>query len=89
MGTQLVGGRWIPVGTFPAVYASDCANTALAEYNSQNRISGLLEEWVRFSVVLAAIYFKGQPVLDLSDDTVQQALEVSQQDMLTANWRDL
>jgi RES domain-containing protein len=85
VGSQLTGGRWTPPGAFRAVYASREEATALDEARQQNVRSGVAP-WMALPLVLTAIEVDLEPVLDLTDGRVRQALRVSRARMLGEPW---
>jgi RES domain-containing protein len=85
VGSQLTGGRWTPPGAFLAVYASRDEATALDEARQQNLRQGV-PPWMALPLVLTAIEVDLEPVLDLTDGRVRQALRVSRGRMLGEPW---
>jgi RES domain-containing protein len=85
IGSQRTGGRWTPPGAFRAVYASRDEATALNEARQQNLRQGV-PTWMALPLVLTAIEVDLEPVLDLTDGRLRQALRVSRDRMLGEPW---
>jgi RES domain-containing protein len=85
IGSLLTGGRWTPPGAFHAVYASRDEVTALEEAQQQNLRLGF-PTWMALPLVLTALEVDLQPVLDLTDGRVRQALGVSRARMRAEPW---
>src|SRR5829696_2221681 len=76
-GALHAGGRWHPIGAFPAVYASLDPETALAESLAHYRRFGVADRDA-MPRVLNAVTVDLQRVLDLTDGTVRRHLVLSQ-----------
>src|SRR5205823_1880733 len=85
VGSLLTGGRWTPPGAFRAVYASLDETVALDEARQQNMRPGA-PSWMALPLVLTAIDVDLEPVLNLIDGRVRQALRVSRARMLAEPW---
>jgi len=84
-GSKLHGGRWNPIG-ISMVYLSLTPETAMAETLANNRYFGIPVEDAMprtFVAVRAAL----QVVLDLRDGRIRQRLQVSEERILTVDWR--
>jgi RES domain-containing protein len=85
MGSLSTGGRWTPLGTFPAVYTSLDETSALDESRQQNLRQGA-PSWMALPLVVTALEVDLEPVLDLIDGRVRRALRVSRKRMLAEPW---
>jgi RES domain-containing protein len=84
-GSKLHGGRWNPVG-IAAVYASLTPETAMAETLAHNRYYSIsIEDSMPRTFV--AIEANLHVVLDLRDGSIRRRLQVSEERILTADWR--
>ena len=84
-GSRLFGGRWNPVGV-ALVYASLTPETAMAETLAHNRYYGIAiaDAMPRMFVAIAV---KLQTVLDLRIGDLRRRLQVSEERILTEDWR--
>jgi RES domain-containing protein len=80
------GGRWNAPGSFPAIYGSLTPETALSEALEQPRYFGL-KGHTAFPRGIVAIEVKVANLLDLTSGILRKHLLVSQERMLTADWR--
>jgi RES domain-containing protein len=84
-GSKLHGGRWNPIG-ISMVYLSLTPETAMAETLANNRYFGIpIEDAMPRTFV--AVKATLQVVLDLRDGPIRQRLQVSEQRLLTVDWR--
>lgn len=84
-GSRLNGGRWNPIG-LAAVYASLSPETAMAETLAYYRYYGLPLPQA-MPRLFVAVSFHLSAVLDLTDGEVRRRLKISEQAMLTCDWR--
>lgn len=84
-GSKRNGGRWNPIG-IPVVYIALTPETAMAETFAHHRYYGIPVEdaMPRTFVAIDAIL---QSVLDLRDGKIRQRLQVSEERILTVDWR--
>ena len=85
IGSRLTGGRWTPLGAFPAVYASLDDATAMDEAKQQNLRLGV-PPYMALPLVTTALEVHVERVLDLTDGRVRRALRVSRTRMVTEPW---
>lgn len=84
-GSKQNGGRWNPAG-IAAVYASLTPEVAMAETLAHNRYFGIaIEEAMprTFVAIEATLQF----VLDLREGGIRQRLQVSEERILSVDWR--
>jgi RES domain-containing protein len=85
VGSLVTGGRWNPLGAFPALYASLDETTALEEARQQDARQGVAR-WMSLPLVVTAIDVDVWPVLDLVDDRARRILRVPRHRMLAEPW---
>lgn len=84
-GSRRHGGRWNPVG-IAMVYAAFTPETAMAETLAHNRYYGIpIEDAMPRTFV--AIEVKAQTLLDFRLGEVRRRLQVSEDRILTVDWR--
>lgn len=84
-GSRRFGGRWNPPG-IALVYASLTPETAMAETLAHYRYFGIpIEEAMPRTFI--AIEVKVQCILDLRDGKVRQRLQLSEERIVTSDWR--
>ncbi len=84
-GSKLCGGRWNPIG-IAVIYASLTPETAMAEALAHQRYYGIsIEDAMPRTFV--AIQVKLHVVLDFRDGSIRQRLRVSEERILTVDWR--
>ena len=87
IGSKRNGGRWNPMGSFEAVYASTMPDTAMDEAIAYHRYFGIPIHKA-FPRVFVAINATLSNVLDLTDGKVRQFLRVSLSRMFSEDWRE-
>lgn len=87
-GSQVHGGRCNPPASFSTIYAACTVSTAIAESEAHARYYGwdLADVWPR---MLVAVDVQLREVLDLTDGTIRQSLQISEQRMTDDDWRKL
>jgi len=84
-GSKRHGGRWNPVG-IPVVYLSLTPETAMAETFAHYRYYGIpVEDAMPRTFV--AVDATLQRIIDLCDGRLRQRLQVSEERILTVDWR--
>lgn len=84
-GSKRNGGRWNPAG-IPVVYLSLTPETAMAETFAHHRYYGIpVEDAMPRTFV--AVDVNLQSVLDLRDGKLRRRLQVSEERLLTVDWR--
>jgi len=86
LGAMKGGGRWSPIGVFPAVYASTTPETATAEAFARGRFFGV-PDYEALPVVMVALDIHLAKSLNLSARDVRRTLQVSRADLVDVNWR--
>ena len=84
-GSKRQGGRWNPIG-IAVVYASLTPETAMAETLAHNRYYGVAVEDA-MPRTFVAIEAKLMAVVDFRIGSVRQRIQVSQDRILTVDWR--
>jgi RES domain-containing protein len=84
-GSKLHGARWNPKG-IAVVYAADSPETAMAESLAHFRYFGIPVQSA-MPRVFVAIELKLKCVVDLRESNVRQRLHVSNDTMITIDWR--
>lgn len=79
------GGRWNPPGLFPAVYASDVAETAVAEALAHSRRNGIPDHQ-NMPKVIVGVRIKCDAVLNLADPTLGSTLPIDLATLLAEEW---
>jgi RES domain-containing protein len=88
IGSRLTGGRWTPLGAFPATYLSCDYRTAVEEYLAGNRRRGLPPS-AATPFVVTAVDARLTRILDVTDGRVRRRLRVSEHRMLQEPWWDI
>ncbi len=84
-GALQAGGRWHPLGGFPAVYLSLSPETALAESLAHyHRFAIPLREAMPRTLNAVVAHFHN--LLDLTDDRVRRRLRLSRRRMVEEKW---
>ena len=87
-GSAKHGGRWNPPSSFPTVYLSLDLDTALEEVKGSLDYYGLQPESA-LPRVFAAIHADLSEVLDLTEGSIRQRLQVSLDRIIREDWRKL
>jgi RES domain-containing protein len=87
-GSGQHGGRWNPPSSFPCVYLSESLDTALKEVKGWADYYRLPAESA-LPRVFSAVEAHLSELLDLSDGTIRQRLQVSLERMLGEDWREI
>ena len=86
-GTKFYGGRWTSPGSFATVHASLDVETALAEcLGTRQHYGVVLAE--RLPITLVAIDVQLHKLIDLIDESVLVALDMTRQRLLRCRWRE-
>jgi RES domain-containing protein len=86
VGSQKAGGRYNPLGSFPAVYLSIEPETAFAESFAHIRYYGF-ELQVALPRTFVAVQLKLQRLLDLTNNVMLKRLKLSRRMLLLHDWR--
>jgi RES domain-containing protein len=86
IGSQMSGGRWNPLGSFPTVYLSLEPETSFAETLSHVRYYGLQPQDA-LPRTFVAVDVKLHRVLDLTNQENLKTLMVTRRSLLAVDWR--
>jgi RES domain-containing protein len=86
IGSKKSGGRWNPLGIFPAVYLALELETAFKESFAHISYYGF-EPYEALPRTFVAVSFQLHRILDLEDPRILNHLKISRRSLLSLDWR--